>query len=89
VDALRVLPASVKWTAPSAGFSLLVELPAGMDASALLRTAVSRGVGFEPAAAYYVDEANVGALRLSYSNVSIPDIREGVRRLAPLLSGPV
>lgn len=89
VDALRVLPASVKWTAPSAGFSLLVELPAGMDASALLPAAVHRGVGFEPAAAYYVDEANVGALRLSYSNLSIPDIREGVRRLAPLLSGPV
>ncbi len=89
VEALRVLPASVKWTAPSAGFSLLVELPAGVDASALLPAAVDRGVGFEPAAAYYVDEANVGALRLSYSNLSIPDIREGVRRLAPLLLPPL
>jgi len=72
----------VTWTEPQGGFSLLVTLPAGLDAAVLLLRALERGVAFTPGAAFFVDGSGGSTLRLSFSSVPGGKIDEGVRRLA-------
>jgi len=78
----RRMPSEVTWTEPQGGFSLLVTLPPGMDAGALLPQAVERGVAFTPGAPFFVDGGGERTLRLSFSSVAAGRIEEGVRRLA-------
>src|SRR5438128_2021115 len=78
----RRMPSEVTWTEPKGGFSLLLTLPAGMDAGALLPQAVERGVAFTPGAPFFVDGGGQRTLRLSFSSVAAGRIDEGIRRLA-------
>lgn len=83
LDALRRrMPGDVRWTEPHGGFSLLVTLPSGMSAAALLPRALERGVAFTPGGAFFLDEAGEGTLRLSFSSLPAARVDEGVRRLA-------
>src|SRR5437879_13644097 len=75
------MPAEVTWTEPQGGFSLLLTLPPGLDATALLPAAIERGVAFTPGAPFFMDGAGAGTLRLSFSSVAAGRIDEGVRRL--------
>jgi len=77
-----LMPAGVSWTEPQGGFSLLVTLPEGQDAAALLPRALARGVAFTPGDAFFVDGGGERALRLSFSSVPHGRIEDGVRRLA-------
>jgi 2-aminoadipate transaminase len=72
----------VTWTANEGGFSLLLTLPVGMDATALLERAVQRGVVFTPGNAFFVDGGGERMLRLSFSALPAGQIDEGVKRLA-------
>src|SRR4029450_3267178 len=65
----RRMPPEVTWTEPQGGFSLLLTLPAGMDAATLLPQAIERGVAFTPGAPFYVDGGGQRTLRLSFSSV--------------------
>ena len=76
------MPAGVTWTENEGGFSLLVTLPAGMDAIALLERAVGRGVVFTPGNMFFVDGGGERMLRLSFSALPLTQIDEGIRRLA-------
>ncbi len=88
VEALaRRMPGGVSWTAPSGGFSLLLTLPPGLSAEALLPRALERGVAFTPGAAFFVDGGGERTLRLSFSAVAAERIDEGVRRLAEVVRG--
>jgi GntR family transcriptional regulator/MocR family aminotransferase len=78
----RRMPEGVTWTEPQGGFSLLVTLPPGLDASRLLSRAQERGVTYTPGSAFFLDGAGERALRLSFSSVAAGRIDEGVRRLA-------
>jgi 2-aminoadipate transaminase len=78
----RRMPSEVTWTEPHGGFSLLLTLPPGMDAGALLPQAVERGVAFTPGAPFFVDGGGQRTLRLSFSSVAAGRIDEGIRRLA-------
>ena len=78
----RRMPQGVTWTETQGGFSLLLELPEGRDAAALLPRAIERGVAFTPGAAFYSDGGGERSLRLSFSAVPFGQIEEGVRRLA-------
>ncbi|OLC56879.1 MAG: hypothetical protein AUH77_05095 [Candidatus Rokubacteria bacterium 13_1_40CM_4_69_39] len=77
----RRMPAEVTWTEPQGGFSLLLTLPPGLDATELLPAAIERGVAFTPGAPFFMDGAGAGTLRLSFSSVAAGRIDEGVRRL--------
>lgn len=81
----RRMPDGVTWTEPQGGFSLLVTLPAGLSASTLLPRALEQGVAFTPGAAFSVDGAGEGTLRLSFSAVPAARIDDGVRRLAEVI----
>ncbi len=78
----RRMGPEVTWTEPLGGFSLLLTLPAGLDADVLLPAAIERGVAFTPGAAFFVDGGGERTLRLSFSSVPAGRIDEGVRRLA-------
>ena len=71
-----------RWTEPQGGFSLLLTLPAGLEATALLPLAIERGVAFSPGPAFFLDGAGERTLRLAFSSVSGGRIDEGVKRLA-------
>ena len=79
------MPEEVSWTEPHGGFSLLLTLPAGLEAAALLPRAIERGVAFTPGAAFWVDGAGERTLRLSFSSVTSVQIEEGIKRLAELI----
>ena len=78
----RRMPDGVSWTEPHGGFSLLLTLPIGLTATALLPTAVERGVAFTPGPAFFIDGGGERTLRLAFSSVAAARIDEGVRRLA-------
>jgi 2-aminoadipate transaminase len=83
VEALRKrMPEGVTWTEAEGGFSLLLTLPAGLDAAALLPAAIARGVAFTPGRPFFVDGGGERTLRLSFSALPARRIDEGVRRLA-------
>ena len=77
----RRMPPGVAWTESQGGFSLLVTLPEGMDAAAMLERAAERGVAFTPGNAFFVDGGGEHTLRLSFSGIPVNQIDEGVRRL--------
>ena len=81
------LPPEARWEVPQGGFSLLLQLPAPLEATSLLPKAVGQGVAFEPAAPYFVDQANHGAVRLSFANVCAPSLRHAVERLGEVIRG--
>jgi DNA-binding transcriptional MocR family regulator len=78
----RRMPPGTTWTEPAGGFSLLLTLPEGLTASALLPRALERGVAFTPGDVFYLNGAGTRTLRLSFSSVPTPDIERGVQRLA-------
>lgn len=80
-------PADARWTRPEGGMFVWVELPEGMDGTALLERAIREArVAFVPGAAFYPDRSGKNTIRLSFS-VNRPDrIREGIRRLGALIS---
>ena len=62
-----------------------VELPEGVDATALLPKAVALGMAFVPGFAFYAAEPRVNTLRLSFVTVSEVLIDRGVEMLARAL----
>ena len=87
IEALgRHMTDGVSWTEPRGGFSLLLTLPAGCDAAALLPRALRRGVGFTPGARFFLDGSGECTARLSFSSVPVRRIDDGVRRLAETIA---
>jgi 2-aminoadipate transaminase len=81
----RRMPPGTMWTEPAGGFSLLLTLPDGVEAGALLTEAVARGVSFTPGGAFFIEGGGERMLRLSFSAVSADRMEEGIRRLADAL----
>src|SRR6266849_2805951 len=79
---VKRMPTGVTWTETEGGFSLLVTLPAGLDAAPLLERAAARGVIFTPGNAFFVDGGGERTLRLSFSALPLAQIDEGIKRLA-------
>ena len=79
----RHAPPGVTWTTPDeSAFSLLVTLPEGLDAGALLPRAVERGVAYLPGQYFFLAGQGENTLRLSFASIAAARIEEGVRRLA-------
>jgi 2-aminoadipate transaminase len=75
------------WTVPEGGFYTWVTLPEGLDARAMLPRAITARVAYVPGTAFFADGHGSGHLRLSYCFPTPSRIREGVRRLAGVVSG--
>ena len=75
----------VTWNSPDGGMFLWLQLPAGMDAVALLPAAVERNVAYVPGAAFYSGAAEQNTLRLSFVTASVDQIHTGIAALADVL----
>jgi 2-aminoadipate transaminase len=86
-DAMRAalehhMPPGCRWNVPAGGMFFWIELPAGIDALALLPKAVERGVAFVPGAAFFADHPKANTLRLSFVTVPPAQIERGIELLA-------
>jgi 2-aminoadipate transaminase len=79
------MPEGVRWNRPCGGMFLWAELPAGMDATAVLAKAVEQNVAFVPGAPFYAANPEIEALRLAFVTVPPARIEEGVERLAAVI----
>ena len=89
-DAMRValerhLPPGCHWMVPRGGMFFWVELPEGVDATAVLPRAVERGVAYVPGAAFYAGPPRANTLRLSFVTVPPDGIERGVALLGEVL----
>jgi 2-aminoadipate transaminase len=73
----------LSWPEPRGGFFLWAQLPAPLEAPALLPIALAHGVIFVAGHAFFVDSGAGGErfIRLAFSLPGHSQIREGVRRL--------
>lgn len=67
------------------GFSLWTAVPEGVSASNWLSHAKANGVQFEPGAPYFLDSANDNYARLSFSLLTVPEVRHAVDVLSNTL----
>lgn len=70
---------------PTGGYFLWVELPVTVDTDALAARAAENGVPIAPGSDFML-EGGRSSMRLSYSSASPEQIREGIERLAALIS---
>ena len=89
-DAMRAaleahMPAGCHWAVPHGGMFFWVELPEGVDATALLPDAVERGMAYVPGAASFPTDPQRNTLRLSCATLAAPEIERGVALLAQAL----
>ena len=80
------MPAGVSWTRPEGGFFVWLTLPEGIDTYPLLYQGIDAGVVFVPGAAFSAAHGPSNKLRLAFSAVPPETLREGVKRLAPVLA---
>ena len=86
-DALaRHLPPGCRTQVPVGGMFFWVELPAGLDATALLPRAVEAGMAFVPGSAFFAGGGHANTLRLSFVTVAPDRIEQGVAALGRVLA---
>jgi 2-aminoadipate transaminase len=76
------LPAEATWSRPEGGLFVWATLPAYLDTTDLLASAVEKHqVAFVPGRGAFLDGRGGNSMRLNYSGVPEPMISEGIRRL--------
>jgi DNA-binding transcriptional MocR family regulator len=70
---------------PAGGSSVWVELPAGLDSTALAADAARRGIAYAPGEIFWLEGEGPPALLLSFAVLPPDAIREGVAELAALV----
>lgn len=81
----QFMPSGVRWNTPRGGMFLWVELPHGMDATAVLAQAIEAHVAFVPGAPFYAADPVRETLRLAFVTVPPARIAEGVERLSRVI----
>jgi len=71
----------MRWVVPDGGLFLWLELPEALDAEALLRNALRKGVSFAPGAAFFASIPRRNTARLNFAAVRGDDMEAGVLRL--------
>ncbi|HEY4281406.1 MAG TPA: PLP-dependent aminotransferase family protein [Conexibacter sp.] len=80
-NALAAKLPEARFVAPEGGYFMWVEMPEGFDADQLFKAAADRGVAIVRGTDFLI-EGGENAFRLAYSGVTVPEIEEGVGRLA-------
>ena len=84
----KSFPQGVSWTKPIGGFYSWITLPEGLNSKDMLPRAVENLVAYVPGTGFYADDSGRGTreLRLSYCYPEPDVVREGVRRLAKVIT---
>ena len=70
---------------PDGGFSLWIELPAGVDDLAFVAAAANAGVSLTPGAPWFAAERPAAFVRISTAGATATDLEAGIVRLGTLL----
>jgi 2-aminoadipate transaminase len=90
LDAMKHhFPAGVTWNEPQGGMFIWVNLPSGIDSTALLEKAIAQNVAFVPGAPFYANEPQINTLRLSFVTVPKEKIEEGIAKLGKLIAAEI
>jgi len=82
----KYMPSDVKWTVPEGGMFVWLTFNSGTDTTSLFDKALKKGVAFIPGEKFYPKAtAKKNELRLNFSYPTIPQIDEGIKRLAGLI----
>jgi DNA-binding transcriptional MocR family regulator len=81
----QTFPKQIRFTRPSGGLFLWVELPESVDAKEVLVKSLEYKVAFVPGEAFFPNQGRKNTFRLNYSNMSEERIIEGIKRLAVVL----
>lgn len=81
-----LMPPSLTHTCPEGGMFLLCTLPGGISSMKVFSEGVKEGVAVLPGAPFYVDGGGDDTIRLNFSNANMEAIKEGVARLARVIS---
>jgi DNA-binding transcriptional MocR family regulator len=80
-------PPGTRWSRPEGGYFLWLDLPGGLDVSALLEAAEAEGVTFVPGTDFFpAGSGGRSSARLAYSFVSTEEIEAGIERLGALVA---
>ncbi len=79
------LPSSLTWNRPAGGMFLWMTLPAGHNAKEILLRCIERNVAFVPGQEFFPDGSGENTARLNFSNASVENIDEGIRRMGEVL----
>lgn len=82
-------PQEVAWTRPEGGLFLMVTMPSHLDATDILKQALTHDVAFVPGDGFYIGDTGHNTFRLNYSNARPEMIVEGIRRLGVVLKANV
>jgi GntR family transcriptional regulator / MocR family aminotransferase len=74
---------------PEAGIHCVAWLPEGMDDQALARQAVAYGLDLTPISRFSMEPLARKGLLLGYGGYNVPEIQDGVRRLAAVMNAVV
>lgn len=80
------LPPGCTWTRPDGGFYVWLTVPEGVDTKAMLPRAVTARVAYASGTGFYADNLGSRQMRLSFCYPTPDRIREGIRRLANVLT---
>lgn len=75
------MPEGSMWSRPSGGLFVWAQLPSGVDAKAMLVESLKEKVAYVPGIVFHPHRDRTNTIRLNFSAVPIPRIREGIRRL--------
>jgi 2-aminoadipate transaminase len=75
-----------RWSVPGGGMFFWVELPRGLDATALLPRAVAAGMAYVPGATFFPAAPRTNTLRLSFVTASPAQIQTAVAALGLVLA---
>lgn len=81
----RHAPPGLRWKKPEGGMFIWLELPAHLDAGALLRQALRQDIAFVPGAAFHPGGAGHNTMRLSFSLCDEAQIEIGIFKLCDLI----
>lgn len=79
------MPDGVRFSRPSGGLFLWVEIPEGIDSRELLTRCLEHDVAFVPGGSFFPARNRDNTLRLNFSNMPEDRIVEGIRRLGVAL----
>lgn len=79
--ALKGFPEGITYTKPDGGLFIWVQLPKGIDSTALFKECVDAGVAFVPGTHFYPKGGHENTLRLNFSMASLKQIDEGMKKL--------
>jgi 2-aminoadipate transaminase len=83
LDAMKkYFPSYTSWTKPRGGFYIWVQLPAGTDATEILKKAIDKGSVFVTGKTFDPEGKKNDTMRISFCNTSVEKINTGIPMIA-------